>query len=110
MAAPARARYGAACACARHGAGHRPHTQVSDAWHWPGRSSLKCDHCGGHSSPVVHKNSLLTPLDDLPSTCDNPYEGILLVVVEGHFGYDTTSTLAPYPIPDHQHAMDTPGR
>src|SRR5919109_5239493 len=56
------------------------------------------------SGVVVRKNSLLTPLDDLPSTCDNTYEGKLLAVVEGQFGYDTTSTRAPYSIPDHRHA------
>src|SRR5215831_16446195 len=26
------------------------------------------------------------------------------------FDYDTTSTLVPYPIPDHRHALDTVGR
>jgi hypothetical protein len=59
---------------------------------------------------VVRKNSLLMPLDDIPSTCDNKYEGIPPPVVEGPIGYDTMSTLAPHVGPDHWHARDTVGR
>jgi hypothetical protein len=59
---------------------------------------------------VVRKNSFIMPLDEIPSTCDNTYEGILLPVVEGHIGYDTMSTLAPHPLPYHRHAMDSTGR
>jgi hypothetical protein len=59
---------------------------------------------------VVRKNSLLMPLDDTPSTCDNKYEGIPLPVVEGPIGYDTMPTLAPHASPDHRHALGTVGR
>jgi hypothetical protein len=60
--------------------------------------------------PVVRKNSLFTPLDDVPSTCDNKEEGILLPVIEGHIGNDTMPALAPHPVPDHWHALDAAWR
>ena len=63
-----------------------------------------------HRGVVVRKNSLRMPLDDIPSTCDNKYEGIPLPVVEGPIGYDTMPTLAPHAGSDHRHALDAAGR
>src|SRR5262249_1298751 len=79
-----------------------------DSWSTPASGGCYGDR---PSSPtVVRKNSLLMPLDDIPSTCDNKYEGIPLPVVEGSIGYDTMPPLAPHAGPAHRHALDAVGR
>jgi hypothetical protein len=35
----------------------------------------------GYKGPVMRNNALLTPLDDLPSTCDTPYFGGMALIM-----------------------------